>query len=88
MPIKVMPICTVDRKRPGSAARSSATFAPLRPAFSMACRRGRRADTIASSDMAKMPLSATSARMMTMSTQGKGVGVGEGIVAMVVSCPL
>ena len=83
-----MPICTVDRNRPGSAASSSATLAPLRPAFSIACSRGRRADTMASSDMAKTPLSATSARMMTMSTQGKGVGAGGGIVAMVVSCSL
>ena len=42
-------------------------------------------ETTAISDIAKTPFSATSARMMMMSTQGKGVGVCGGIVAMAVA---
>ncbi len=85
MPIRVMPICTVDRNLPGSLASASAVVAPLRPAFSSPCSRGLRADTMASSDIAKTPFKATSARMMTRSAQGKGVGLWRGIVAMVVN---
>ena len=35
-----MPLCTVERKRPGSAARSSAVWAPCRPARAIALSRG------------------------------------------------
>ena len=85
MPIRVMPICTVDRNLPGSLASRNAVAAPLRPAFSSPCKRGLRADTMASSDIAKIPFNATRARMMKRSAQGKGVGLGRGIVAMAVS---
>jgi hypothetical protein len=71
MPIRVMPIWTVDRNRPGSWERSSAVCAPFRPVFAIARSRGRREETIASSAIAKMPFSATSSRMMTTSSQGK-----------------
>ncbi len=72
----VMPICTVERKRPGSADRSSAGCAPRRPALAIACRRGRRDETIASSDMANRPLMTINASTMTRSSQGKGRQVG------------
>ena len=67
-----MPICTVERKRPGSEARSSAVCAPRRPARAIAFSRGLRDETIASSDMANTPFSSTSSRMMSTSSQGKG----------------
>jgi hypothetical protein len=46
MPIRVMPICTVDRNLPGSAASFSATLAPLLPpsAADPQLRRARRHD--------------------------------------------
>ena len=40
MPIRVMPICTVDRKRPGSLASASAVAAPRRPFAAIAARHG------------------------------------------------
>ena len=59
MPTKVMPICTVDRKRPGSSARASARLAPLRPVSAKALSFERRAETIASSDRANTPFKTT-----------------------------
>ena len=53
-----MPICTVDRKRLGSAASASARLAPLRPSWARALRRDRRDETTASSESAKSPLRA------------------------------
>ena len=76
--IRVMPLCTVDRKRPGSASRSSAVWAPCRPARAMARRRVRRDETIASSDMARAPLRITNSRMRMTSHQGKGASGREG----------
>ena len=70
--IRVMPLWTVERKRPGSAASSSAVWAPRRPARAIAFSRGRRDETIASSDMASTPFRITSSRMMITSHQGKG----------------
>src|SRR3546814_20609053 len=81
MPIRVIPICTADRNRPGSAARSSAVWATRRPAFAIAFSRGFREETIASSDMAKTPFKVTSNKMMTTSNQGKGVRGGAGDLA-------
>ena len=72
IPIRVMPICTVERKRPGSEARSSAVCAPRRPERAIAFSRGLREETTASSDIAKTPFRQTSRRMMTTSSQGKG----------------
>ena len=56
--ISVIPLCTVERKRPGSAARSSAHWAPLLPLLAMAFKRASREETIASSLIAKTPLRA------------------------------
>ena len=72
MPISVIPIWTVDRKRPGSAARSSAHLAPLLPPLAMAFSRASRDETIASSLIANTPLRAISARIRTTSSQGMG----------------
>src|SRR3546814_14900359 len=78
MPIRVIPICTADRNRPGSAARSSAVWAPRRPAFAIAFSRGFREETIARPDMAKPQFKVTSNKLSTTSNQGKGVRGGEG----------
>ena len=67
-----MPICTVDRKRLGSAASSSAALAPADPDLAIAFNRASRDETIASSLIANTPLSAISARIRTMSNQGMG----------------
>ena len=72
MPIRVMPIWTQDRNLPGSAASSSAARAPERPVRAIASSRALRDETTASSLIAKTPFNATSARMMTTSSQGKG----------------
>ena len=70
--IKVIPLCTVERKRPGSAARSSAHCAPLLPLRAIAFRRASREDTIASSLIARTPLRPISARRRRTSSQGMG----------------
>jgi hypothetical protein len=57
MPTSVMPIWTVDRKRPGSSASLRAARAPERPASAMVLSRGLRAETTASSESANTPLS-------------------------------
>src|SRR3546814_5860764 len=67
----VMPICTVDRKRLGSAANASARLAPLRPAAASAFSRALRAETTASSDIANRPFKQTSEIMIARSNQGK-----------------
>jgi hypothetical protein len=51
-----MPICTVERKRFGESASSSAARAPLSPASARCLRRALREETSAVSDMAKKPL--------------------------------
>ncbi len=70
--IRVIPLCTVDRKRPGSAARSSAHCAPLLPERAMAFSRASRDETIANSPIASTPFSVTRARSRRTSYQGKG----------------
>jgi hypothetical protein len=49
--------------------------------LAIALSLGRREETIASSDMAKTPFSATSSRMMATSIQGKGSREGVGDMA-------
>ena len=66
MPMRVMPICTVERKPVGSSVSFSARAAPRLPDLAMVSSRARRAETMASSDMAKKPLSTTSTSTMTM----------------------
>ena len=66
MPMRVMPTCTVERKPVGSSASFSARAAPRLPALAMVSSRARRAETVASSDMAKKPLSTTSTSTITM----------------------
>src|ERR1700754_3900955 len=72
MPISVMPIWTVDRNLPGSAASLIAVAAPLLPARANAASAAGGAETIASSDIEKTPFTATSTRMIATSIQGKG----------------
>jgi len=57
-PTSVIPIWTVDRKRSGASARSSATRALWLPLFDNSRRRALRADMTASSDMEKTPFMA------------------------------
>ena len=66
MPISVMPTCTVERKLVGSSPSFSARAAPRLPALAIASRRGRREETMASSDMAKKPFSTTRTRTIRM----------------------
>ena len=47
--MSVIPICTVDRNRPGSAASASAARAPRLPLLAIAFSRASRDETIASS---------------------------------------
>ena len=58
IPTRVMPIWTVERNVPESSISFRAVRAPGRPFSAMALRRGRRAETMASSDRAKTPLRA------------------------------
>src|SRR6185369_366898 len=57
MPIKVMPTCTAERNWVGSSESLSASAAPRCPRSARFCNRGRRDETMASSDMAKKALS-------------------------------
>src|SRR3990167_7303138 len=72
MPIRVMPICTVDRNLPGSAASASAVLAA--PLLFSAAKRNRfvRAETIASSDIEKTPLSRINPTRIARLNQGNG----------------
>jgi len=72
IPISVIPICTVDRNRPGSLASLSAHCAPPLPALASALSRASRADTIAISLIDSTPLSATRAMIRSRLNQGKG----------------
>src|SRR3954452_4178722 len=56
MPISVIPNCTVERKRLGSAARARALCAPANPASSICCSRILREETTAISDIANSAL--------------------------------
>jgi hypothetical protein len=69
-PTKVMPICTVERKRPGSVASASARREPMTWRSTSACNRARREDTIASSASANRPLRRISAT--TIARRGHG----------------
>jgi hypothetical protein len=60
-PTKVMPICTVERKRPGSVANARARREPMTWRSTSACNRARREETIASSASASRPLRRISA---------------------------
>jgi hypothetical protein len=51
-----MPICTVERKRFGESASSSAERAPSSPASARCLSPALRAETSAVSDMEKRPL--------------------------------
>ena len=73
MVINVIPLCTVDRNRPGSAARSRAHWAPRLPLLAIAFRRASREETIASSLIASTPFRRISAQRSRTSSQGMGV---------------
>ena len=64
---RVMPTCTVGRKRCGSSASRRASAAPARPLRSSTARRARRAETRASSLIANTPFSRISSRMIRIS---------------------
>ena len=66
-PTSVMPIWTEDRNRPGSSARRSAMAAPRLPRSAMTFTRAGRAETMASSDMAKSPFTRIRIRTMAIS---------------------
>ena len=70
--MSVMPICTVDRNRPGFAARSSAIWAERLPLLARPFIRASRDDTMASSLIASTPFRTISARMRRTSSQGMG----------------
>ena len=57
IPIRVIPICIVERKRSGFSASLSAVRAPELPLLASISRRDLRAETTAISDIEKMPLS-------------------------------
>ena len=61
-PTRVMPIWTEERNRPGVSISAKAVAAPALPARASACRRERRPETIASSDMERKPLNRISTR--------------------------
>ena len=56
MPIKVIPICTVDRNLSGSSASFSAAIAPRLPFFASEARRVFLAEINATSDIENTPL--------------------------------
>ena len=66
--MSVMPICTVERKRSGSLASFSAILADLLPFLRSVDRLDLRAEMTAISDMANMPLSKISIRIMAISS--------------------
>jgi hypothetical protein len=68
-----MPICTVDRKRVGSAARSSATRAPATARLARVSSRAFREETIAISDRARTPLIIVRRETIAISTMNIGV---------------
>ena len=69
IPIKVIPICIVDRNRPGLVAKVRAARAPRCPSSASGCSRARRTDTMASSDMTKKPFNTISRIMMASSSR-------------------
>ena len=54
--MRVMPTCTVDKKRVGFSASSSATWAPAVPCSAMRFKRDLREATKAISAVANKPL--------------------------------
>ena len=72
MPTSVIPDCTVERKRPGFSDNTTASAAPRVPRSAAARRREEREEMIASSDIAKRPLSTIRPAITATSIQGKG----------------
>ncbi|MGY4354150.1 hypothetical protein ACVW0J_000643 [Bradyrhizobium sp. i1.7.7] len=67
-PTSVMPICTVERNFPGSAASVSARSAPRTPLAASSDSRAGRDETTASSDMDNRPLMTIRTTTMMIST--------------------
>ena len=63
----VMPIWTLDRNRPGSSASRMAVSAPLLPLSASSFSRAGRAETMASSDIARRPLISVSRMTIAIS---------------------
>lgn len=64
IPIRVMPIWTVEKNLSGLSARASASFADLLPPFASEARLDFLSDTRAISDIASMPFEIISAAIM------------------------
>ena len=62
-----MPVCTEEMNLPGSSPRRSAVAAPLSPRSARILSRAGRAETTASSDMDRKPLSSASATTIKIS---------------------
>jgi hypothetical protein len=71
MPTKVMPICTVERKRLGDSANFKARAAPLFPFSAFDCKSPLHEDTIAISVMANTPLATRSTSTMEISRKAE-----------------
>src|SRR5690606_14049504 len=67
MPIKVIPICTVDKNLVGFSESSKADFAPLLPFFFAYSSLNLREETNDISDIEKTPLSNTNAIIIKIS---------------------
>lgn len=66
-PTRVIPICTVDRKRPGFSARVMAIWAPRLPLFARTRNLAGREETTASSDIARTPFRSVSSTTVIIS---------------------
>jgi len=73
MPIRVIPIWTVERNRSGFSASSSATAAPLSPASARVWSRARRAETTAISDPERTPFATIRRRTIRISIDANRV---------------
>src|SRR5829696_1868559 len=74
IPISVMPVCTVERKRVGFRASTSAVSAPLLPSSARCCSLTLRAETIAISAREKNPLVRMSRIRISISVVGTFIG--------------
>ncbi|SNB08019.1 hypothetical protein FPC831_520008 [Flavobacterium psychrophilum] len=68
MPMRVIPICTVDRNLFGELAKSKAVFALVFPFFAADSSRFLRADINAISDIENTPFKRIKKKMMSIST--------------------
>jgi hypothetical protein len=77
IPIKVMPIWVVDKKLLGELISLKAALALAFPSFAHWSNRTLRAEIIASSDMAKIPLAIMSKMMKKASKAREDIFLGQ-----------